>query len=48
MQKANEVGLNEDIASAVRGGASNIWDYSDDTVRTIRIGMIKRRIVWIK
>lgn len=33
MQKANEVGLNEDIASAVRGGASNIWDYSDDTVK---------------
>lgn len=33
MQKANEVGLNEDIASAVRGGASNIWDYTDDTVK---------------
>ena len=33
MQKANEVGLSEDIASAVRGGASNIWDYSDDTVK---------------
>lgn len=33
MQKANEVGLNEDIASAVRGGASNIWDYSDDIVK---------------
>jgi DNA repair exonuclease SbcCD ATPase subunit len=33
MQKANEIGLNEDIASAVRGGASNIWDYSDDTVK---------------
>lgn len=33
MQKANEVCLNEDIASAVRGGASNIWDYSDDTVK---------------
>lgn len=44
MAKANSIGLDESIAQKIRGGDSNIWDYTDDNLKQ----QIKDYETWYK
>jgi len=44
MTKANSIGLDESIAQKIRGGDSNIWDYTDDNLKQ----QIKDYETWYK